>query len=164
MPYIGNGFDLQCTITRSVMLQSTHKMFRPFFLHLHLHHFAAPCKWRQDRLVCACLHRCLLDLKQDKLAHQCVLGFFFSLDYNFMYLVYVKYVFKEVERKESDIMWPRSQRKSREQPSLTWCWFDEHNVVPLSLPNPSSVCWPKRALFKTHKSNPPVRRANNSLK
>lgn len=46
-------------------------------------------------------------------------GVFFSLDYNFMYLLYVKYVFKEVERKESDIMWPRSQRKSREQPSLT---------------------------------------------
>lgn len=45
--------------------------------------------------------------------------------------------------------------KSKEQTPLTWCWFDEHNVEPLSLPNPSSVCWPKRALFKTHKSHPP---------
>lgn len=44
--------------------------------------------------------------------------------------------------------------KSTEQPPLTWCWFDEHDEVPLSLSEPSSVCWPRRVLFKTHKSLP----------
>lgn len=82
--------------------------------------------------------------------------FFFILVYSFLCFLHVKYALKEWKQRNWTSCSPGvNKHKSREQPSLTWCWFDEHNVVPLSLPSPSSVCWPKRVLFKTHKSHPP---------
>lgn len=90
---------------------------------------------------------------------------FCYLDYYLRSLLGGKYAFKEARGK--GIITSRGLgvniRRSTEQPPTTWCRFDEHDVVPLFLPEPLSACWPRRVLFKSHKSHT-LMCANNSTK
>lgn len=157
MPYTGNGLDLQSTITRSAMLQSTHKMFR----HLQLHHFAAPCAWRH-----CCLGFCVCMRLTVSLGFVSVIDRHIHVDFCFSYPLSNKNAFKEVGKK-GIIRHHVAQEATYTNQQSSRLWHDVYlmNMMWYNYLCPSLRQYVDQEGYCSKPINlTPLRRANNGLK